>query len=162
MAVPPLQAMGWIVQTKLQPPNLHQDFVPRRRLLETLFQVVTSRRLTLISAPAGYGKTTLLAALPHVFPELSLAWLSLDIEDNDPTGFLNAVVAALQRLNPACGVIAQTVLANLPNPAAEARRVMGVLINDILETLPDPSLLLSITHKLGLLINKIPSVGYVL
>ena len=129
MAVPPLQAMGWIVQTRLQPPNLRQDFVPRRRLLEILFQTVTSRRLTLISAPAGYGKTTLLAALPHLFPELSLAWLSLDVEDNDPAGFLSALIAALQRLNLACGVTAQTVLANLPNPAAEVRRLMAVLIN---------------------------------
>ncbi len=58
-------AIHWIVHTKLQPPRLRQDLVLRRRLLETLFQAVTSRRLTLISAPAGYGKTTLLAALPQ-------------------------------------------------------------------------------------------------
>jgi LuxR family maltose regulon positive regulatory protein len=141
MVVPSSIATDWIVQTRLQPPNLRQDFIPRRQLLETLFQAVTARRLTLVSAPAGYGKTSLLAALPHAFPQLPLAWLSLDVDDNDPAGFLSALAAALQRLNPACGVTAQTVLAKLTNPAAEMRRVMGVLINDILETLPDPFLL---------------------
>jgi LuxR family maltose regulon positive regulatory protein len=131
----------WIVQTKLYPPQLRPDLIPRQRLLETLSQAVLRHRLTLISAPAGYGKTTLLASLPLVFSDLPLFWLALDEADNDPASFLSALIAALQRLNPACGVTAQTVMAGLSNPAAEWQRVAGVFINDILDTLPDPSLL---------------------
>ncbi|MBI1879944.1 MAG: hypothetical protein HYR94_17285 [Chloroflexi bacterium] len=162
-AVPPTL---WLIQTKLQPPRLREDLIFRQRLLDTLHEAITSRRLTLVSAPAGYGKTTLLTALcqkdegggvrdeknlhpsssapargfiPHPF---KVAWLSLDPEDNDPVGFLSALIATLQRLNPACGTTAQTVLTSLTDPAAEIRRVMGVLINDILETLPTPFLLI--------------------
>jgi LuxR family maltose regulon positive regulatory protein len=51
---------------------------------------------------------------------------------------LVALIAALRRLHPNCGATAQAVLDSLPDPAAEARRVISVLINDILETLPEP------------------------
>ncbi|MDX1521834.1 MAG: hypothetical protein R3264_09420, partial [Anaerolineae bacterium] len=128
----------WLTQTKLQPPRLRQDLVARHRLRDDLAAAVTSHRLTLLSAPAGYGKTTLLAGLAQAAPELPLAWLSLDEEDNDPGRFLSALIVTLQRLNPSCGLTAQNVLAGLDNPAAEIRRVVGVLINDILETVPDP------------------------
>ena len=132
---------NWIVQTKLRPPRLRQDLVPRSLLLEGLHETISSRQLTLVSAPAGYGKTTLLASLSQAYPDLPVAWLSVDQEDNDATGFLSALIAALKRLNPACGLGAQAVLANLTNPAAEIRRVVGALINDTLETLPLPFLL---------------------
>lgn len=136
MVSPSSGAGNWIVQTKLRPPRQRQDLVPRSLLLEGLRETITSRQLTLVSAPAGYGKTTLLASLFQAYPDLSFAWLSLDEEDNDPTGFLSALIAALKRLDPACGLGAQAVLASLTNPAAEIRRVVGALINDILETLP--------------------------
>lgn len=126
----------WLAQTKLQPPQLRSDLIARQDLLAALQQAAGSHRLTLVSAPAGYGKTTLLASLTHASPEIPSAWLSLDREDNDPGSFFNAVIAALQRLNPASGVTTQTVLASLTNPTAEVRRVIGVLINDILESLP--------------------------
>jgi len=142
MSIQAPQQPDWLVQTKLHPPLLREDVIPRPRLLDALRHALTSYPLTLLSAPAGYGKTTLLAALPHAFPELSLAWLSLDEEDNDPARFLIGLVAALRRLNPACGTTAQTLLAGLSNPGAEARRIIGVLINDILETLPDPFVLI--------------------
>lgn len=51
----------WLVQTKLHPPRLREDVVPRPRLVEALRQALTTHPLTLLSAPAGYGKTTLLA-----------------------------------------------------------------------------------------------------
>ena len=68
-----------------------------------------------------------------------MAWLTLDEEDNDPALFLAYLIAALQRLNPACGTIAQTILSN---PGIGMRQVIGVLINDVLETLPDPFVLI--------------------
>jgi LuxR family maltose regulon positive regulatory protein len=98
---------------------------------------LTTHPLTLLSAPAGYGKTSLLAALPKVYPRLALAWLTLDEDDNDPARFLAALIAALRRLHPDCGATAQAVLDSLPDPAGEVRRVISVLINDILEILPE-------------------------
>ncbi|TEU15453.1 MAG: hypothetical protein E3J21_13095, partial [Anaerolineales bacterium] len=131
----------WFPQTKLHPPLIGSDHLERPRLLGTIHEAVTTRRLTLFSAPAGSGKTTLLAALPHAFPDLPLAWLSLDKEDNDPTNFLAVLLAALQELHPSLFANTQTLLTNLPNPGADLRRFMGVLINDILEAQPDPFVL---------------------
>ena len=130
-----------MAETKFHPPLLREDVIPRWQLLEDLQDNLASHPLTLISAPAGYGKTTLLAALPQTYPELSLAWLSLDEEDSDPARFLTALVFALQHLNPACGETAQTLLTGRANPGFEIRQVVSVLINDILETLPEPFVL---------------------
>jgi len=99
---------------------------------------LVSYPLTLLSAPAGYGKTTLLAALPVAYPDLSLAWLSLDEEDNDPARFLTAFIVALQHLNPTCGAAAQSLLTSQVQRGADVRRVASVLINDVLETLIHP------------------------
>ena len=131
----------WLVETRLHPPALQGDLIPRPRLLTQLHGAVTSRRLSIVSAPAGYGKTSLLTDLCHLHPDLSVAWLGLEEEDSDPSRFLTVLVAALQRLNPACGTAALTLLANLPSPGAEVRRVVAVLINDLRETLPDPFVL---------------------
>jgi len=157
-----------LVQTKLHPPLLREDVIPRSRLLDALHDALTSYPLTLISAPAGYGKTTLLAAYcaeerrskgaEEMFPltppppcsPAQVAWLSLDEEDNDPVRFLAYLIAALQHLNPACGTTAQAVLTSLPNPGVEARHIIGVLINDVLETLPDPfALILDDLHLIS-------------
>lgn len=122
----------WLVLTKLQPPLLHADTIERQRLVQSLRTALASRPVTLISAPAGYGKTTLLASLPSIMPELRIAWLSLEGEENDPPRFLGALIAALQRLNPAVGAGA---LASL---TSEPRHVVALLINEIIEHLPSP------------------------
>ena len=73
-------------------PRLRQDLVQRSRLLELLSAAVKSHPLVLISAPPGYGKTTLVASLLAEFPDLPTAWISLEEEDNDPARFLTALV----------------------------------------------------------------------
>lgn len=133
-AVPPAPPATWVVQTKLHPPAARSDIVERPRLVELLRAAVPLHRLTLVSAPAGYGKTTLLAALP-TGGGFSVAWLSLDADDNDPARFLGAVIAALRQVNPGCGLATQELLATIADPRAEARRVVGVLINDLVATL---------------------------
>ena len=84
-----------ILTTKLRPPPPRDDRAPRRRLQEHL-EAGTSGRLTLLSAPAGYGKTTALAAWAASTAK-PVAWLSLDEADNAPQRFLRHLVAALQR-----------------------------------------------------------------
>ncbi len=94
-----------LLKTKLYIPAARSRLVPRPRLIERLDEGVRSAKLTLISAPAGFGKTTLLSEWIHgrgtdvasaVTPPLQVAWLSLDAGDNDPTRFWAYVVAALQ------------------------------------------------------------------
>jgi LuxR family maltose regulon positive regulatory protein len=156
----------WLAQTKLRAPRLREDLIPRQRLLRALYDALTSYPLTLLSAPAGYGKTTLLAELSSAFPELRLAWLSLDEDDNDPARFLVALIAAVQQSNPACGAIAQTLLVSLTNPAAEVRRVIDALINNVLECQLEAYLILDDLHLitepaiyalLNYLLERLPS-----
>jgi len=74
----------WFPKTKLLPPQVGQDVLPRPRLNEALHTAVLTHRLTLLSAPAGSGKTTAVATLHHTHPDLPLGWMRLDEEDNDP------------------------------------------------------------------------------
>jgi len=90
-----------ILATKLYIPPPRPNTVLRLRLLERLNEGL-HRKLTLISAPAGFGKTTLVSAwIASCQP--SVAWLSLDETDSDPTRFLTYLVAALQTLAPHIG-----------------------------------------------------------
>ncbi|MEW5868593.1 MAG: LuxR C-terminal-related transcriptional regulator [Chloroflexota bacterium] len=82
-------------RTKFTPPALRQDTLPRPALAAWLKDELPESRLLLVCAPAGYGKTTLLAGLPQVCPEYRLAWLNLEAEDDDPVRFLAALGQAL-------------------------------------------------------------------
>jgi class 3 adenylate cyclase len=132
---PPLQTVETHTQrdplltTKLHRPRLRTHFVPRSHLVEQL-QQGTEQALTLISAPAGFGKTTLLA---HWLAENSLpvAWLSLEAEDNDPARFLFYMIAALQTLDARIGVTALAMLST-PQPAPP-ETVLTVLTNDLVD-----------------------------
>lgn len=81
-----------ILQTKLHIPPLRSSLVPRPRLIAKL-DAGLAGRLTLISAPAGYGKTTLVAEWLQAGERLA-AWLSLDEGDNDPRRLLAYLLAA--------------------------------------------------------------------
>jgi LuxR family maltose regulon positive regulatory protein len=88
-----------ILTTKLHIPSLRRNLVPRQRLLGRMDQGL-HRRLTLVSAPAGFGKTTLLGEWIRSHgggnaPPLKVAWLSLDHGDNDPARFFAYLAAAL-------------------------------------------------------------------
>lgn len=89
---------------------------------------LAAHAITLLSAPAGYRKTTLLAALPIAYPDLPLAWLTLDEEDNDPVRFLTAFIVALQHLNPTCGATAQSLLTSRVHRVVDVPRVVSVSI----------------------------------
>ena len=85
-----------MLTTKLYIPRLRPNVVSRPRLIERLNEGL-QRKLTLISAPAGFGKTTLVSEWVEGI-ERPVAWLSLDKGENDPTRFLTYLVAALQTI----------------------------------------------------------------
>jgi LuxR family maltose regulon positive regulatory protein len=88
-----------LLETKFSPPIAHGRLVPRVRLSDQIAGAAAAT-LTLVSAPAGFGKTTVMAELasrPHV---ARIAWLSLDAGDNDPVTFWTYVVEAIDRAAP--------------------------------------------------------------
>jgi LuxR family maltose regulon positive regulatory protein len=87
-----------LIRTKLNRPRPGGDLVPRLRLL-TRLECHPQRKLTLVSAPAGYGKTTLLGQWLGDCPHPS-AWLSLDEGDSDPAVFLSYFIAAVRTAFP--------------------------------------------------------------
>ncbi|HSG16727.1 MAG TPA: LuxR C-terminal-related transcriptional regulator [Anaerolineae bacterium] len=130
--------MNWTPGTKLLQPEPGNDILDRSELLERLHRDVTTKRLTLISAQAGAGKTTLVASLAQQSPDLPLAWMILDEGDNRPESFWPFFLAAANRILPNCTLNSATLLADQPELASDAIRLMGLFINDVLECKPEP------------------------
>ena len=120
---------GPLLETKLHVPRWRRSLVARPRLSERLSRGAESA-LTLVSAPAGFGKTTLLAEWLAVAAadRRSVAWLSLDQRDNDPALFWTYLVAALNTGAPGGGAGALSLL-QPPQPPNEAGLV--ALLNDL-------------------------------
>src|SRR5437667_11647171 len=121
-----------ILATKLYLPRLRPNVVSRPRLIERLNEGL-HRKLTLIAAPAGFGKTTLVSAWVAGC-DRQVAWLSLDEGENDPARFLTYLVAALQTIAPTIGEGVLGVLHSPQPPPPEA--ILTALLNEM-TTIPD-------------------------
>ncbi len=119
-----------LLQTKLLPPLVRPNLVPRSHLIEQLNRKLNyyGCKVTLLSAPAGFGKTTLASTWLHG-SNFQIAWLSLDESDNDPARFLTYIVASLQKTNVGISKSVQAMLASPQRPTAEV--MISALINDI-------------------------------
>ena len=139
-----------VVATKLAIPARRPDGVARSRLINRLRQALSAgRKLTLISAPAGFGKTTLLSEWisqeQRHDPTLRVAWLSIDEGDNDPVRLVTGLVAALHA-------------ADALGPDVLRPDVLGTDIEaDVLSPAGQP---LSVEPSLALLINEIGQVSH--
>ena len=137
-----------LLQTKFYVPRARRDLVPRPRLAERLDRGSTSK-LTLVSAPAGFGKTTLLtewlAAGPGAAADRRrVAWLSLDRGDNGLASFWTYLIAALRTAAPGVG---QDVLALLQAPGPPpTETVLTTLLNDLSAIAGDIVLVLDDYH----------------
>ncbi len=149
-----------LLLTKLSRPQLRPTLVARPRLRQ-LLHAADARPLTLICAPAGYGKTTVI--LDWLADCQTAAWLSLDESDNDPVRFWTYVIAALQTVAPGVGEQALTLLQSpQPSPWSLTRTF---LLND-LSALVQPHYLIlddyhAITHQgihesLAVLLERLP------
>lgn len=118
-----------ILLTKLFVPSPRVDLVPRHRLIERLNNsLFTGCKLTLISAPAGFGKSTLVCDWLGS-TSIPIAWLTLDERDKDPARFLAYLVAALQNVKPGIGLNLQAILRS-PQPL-QIENILTLLINEI-------------------------------
>jgi len=118
-----------VLKTKLHIPSLRKDLLPRRRLIEIL-NAGLKHRLILISAPAGYGKTSLIGEWLRE-TNLRTAWVSLDEGDNDLVRFLDYCISALQTIYPQVGKATQSMLQSPQRPEIEAW--LSLLINDLVD-----------------------------
>ena len=153
-----------ILATKLYIPRLRPHVVIRPRLIERLNEGL-HRKLTLISAPAGFGKTTLASAWVASC-DRQVAWLSLDEGDSDPTRFLTYLVAALRTIAANIGEGVLGVLQS-PQPTHQppTASILTALLNEI-TTIPDNFVLVlddyhvidakPIDHALTYLVEHLP------
>ncbi len=125
-----------LLATKLYIPAPRPHAVLRPRLIARL-NAGLHRKLTLIAAPAGFGKTTILSEWVAAC-DRPTAWLSLDEGENDPTRFLTYLVAALQTIVPAIGSGVVGMLQSAQPPPAET--LLTALLNDI-STIPNDVIL---------------------
>lgn len=116
-----------LIHTKLHLPFTRSELVDRPRLYEQIAQGLRGP-LTLVTAPAGFGKTTLVAS--HIAAcGMPVAWLSLDKNDNQAERFLQYLVAALQEIDPEIGKQAAQLMASARQEPVET--ILTSLINDI-------------------------------
>jgi LuxR family maltose regulon positive regulatory protein len=116
-----------LLSTKLYAPRTGTNLVSRPRLHSYLDEGLT-RKLTLVSAPAGFGKSTLVADWIATLDRPAV-WISLDAGDNDPARFLAYLIAALQQIEAAIGQATQSLLRAPERPDIEA--LLTLLVNDI-------------------------------
>lgn len=158
--------MGLLIHTKLRPPHLREGHLPRPHLLAQLDRGLAAG-LILISAPAGYGKTSLAVDWLAQRPRLTAAWVSLGENDNDLDVFLRYLTTAIDNAFPQERPCANTqALLDAPQPPP-TETIAGTLINDLAH-LPRPLLLVLddyhlITHPtirevMATLVRHLPDV----
>jgi LuxR family maltose regulon positive regulatory protein len=142
-----------LLQTKLAIPSARADRVPRARLIQQL-NAGLECPLTLICAPAGFGKTSLITDWYEQsdrsrFP---LAWLSLDEEDNDPTRFLTYLISALATIS---NTPFEDLLSSLRSPQPQPPKLILTALISQIEKFPQPfALILDDYHRVAVPIDE--------
>lgn len=129
-----------ISKTKIIVPNRRPELLSRPRLLESLAALLDNK-LILLSAPAGYGKTSLLIDLAnHV--NMPVCWLSLDLLDRDPQRFLAYLIASVAERFPGVGVTSRNRLSRSNSIEQDAEPILVMLTNEIYDQVEDDFLLI--------------------
>lgn len=157
-----------ILSTKLQAPGAGRDLIPRPRIVERLNGIL-DHRLTLLSAPAGFGKTTALAQWIASLQRQRVAagWLSLDKDDSDPARFLRYLIGAFQSARPGVGETALQLMEGPQRPTHQT--ILTPLINEIAASDGETAVVLDDYHAIDsdavhdavrFLIDHLPANGH--
>ncbi|HSL45728.1 MAG TPA: tetratricopeptide repeat protein [Anaerolineales bacterium] len=122
-------------------PNRRPELLSRPRLLESMRSLLKDNKLLLLSAPAGYGKTSLLIDLAH-HVEMPVCWLALDELDRDPQRFLAYLIASLAEKVPGVGENSRYQLNRLKSIEQDAEIILVMLTNEILDCVEHDFLLI--------------------
>ena len=128
----PAPAVPALIETKLGPPRARPGFVERPRLLGSI-DGFASAALTLVDAPVGFGKTSLVESW-HARTGGAVAWVSLEAADNDPARLWTYVSTAVDRIRPGLG---RAALALLRSPGVSPESVVDALVNGV-HAYPEP------------------------
>ncbi len=151
-----------LLTTKLHVARIPPNYVSRARLHERLNEGL-KRRLTVISAPSGFGKTTLISGWMQQ-GKINAAWVSLDEGDNQPARFWAYLIGSLQQLQPRLGTRALNLLNSSDSLPIEG--ILTELINDLVEVAGQIAVVLDDYHvieneeihaTLSLFIERMPS-----
>ncbi len=123
-----------VIKTRITPPRRKGGLVTRQRLIDLLMELI-DKRLTLVSAPAGYGKTSLMVDFVSVCP-LPVCWYTVDSLDFDPHRFIAYFIAAIHNRFPAFGERSSTVL-EAEQGNLDVDYMANIVINDLYENVPE-------------------------
>ena len=166
MSGPPGTMHDEVLQTKINAPPLRGRVISRPRLLDRL-ESSKHQKLILITAPAGFGKSTLLSEWSAARAE-PISWFSIDASDNDPKAFWVHFISAIRVVHPDIG---HTALEMLASPhAVPVRAILTALLNEIFTQTGDVFLILDDYHLiehseihegLSFLIEHMPPRAYI-
>jgi len=128
-----------ISKTKIVVPNRRKELLSRPRLLDG-FNALMDNKLLLLSAPAGYGKTSLLIDIAHHI-QMPVCWLSLDLLDREPQRFIAYLIASLSEQFPSVGESSRVQLNRLKSIDKDAESLLVTLTNEIYDHVEDDFLL---------------------
>jgi LuxR family maltose regulon positive regulatory protein len=133
--VPPIVEPGapltvTVVQTKYRVPRPRRDAIRRDALLARLRVAATTLPVTVVVAPSGYGKTTLLAQLARALDgQVRVTWIVMDPDDDDPNRFVAHLVRAVEPLDLKFLEDPEALIASVTNAGRQARAAIGALVN---------------------------------
>ena len=129
-----------ISKTKIIVPHRRPEILTRHRLMESMKGLLTNK-LILLSAPAGYGKTSLLIDLAQN-ADMKVCWLALDTLDRNPQRFIAYLMASLVELFPDVGEISKSLLSQLKSIESDSENLLVTLTNELYERVDEDYLII--------------------
>ena len=124
-----------ITRTRIVVPRRRSELLSRQRLLDLLDSLL-DKKVVIVAAAAGYGKTSLLIDFADQL-EIPVCWYAIDSLDNDPQRFIAHLIASIQVKFPDFGINSMSALANSPQGKIDIDRMISIIVNDAYENISE-------------------------